>query len=194
MFWPKKIILIDFETTGLDKVTSEWHELGALLINNETLEVESEFETQCKIYYPEHASLEALKLANLKKEDLANREKDPNSSICEFDSWVREHGTKDYFNFATWNSYFDMFWVEHAYYHNKTLKFGDFDHHTICLWTLFSIYRKLLGAKDNLTGVKQALRELGEYEDALEYTHTALHDCYSEYKILKTVLTSIDNA
>ena len=192
----KDIIVIDFETNGLDRVTSEFHELGSVLIDGKTFEIIDEFETQVKIYHPERSSKQAFSLSDITLDMVMQRNKTCEEGIKEFHEHYFGNNKRDIksVHFASWNITFDWMFMLRGY---RKVGMNDvlyeFDHHQIDLWTMYDIYRKLLGKTDYLYGVQQALRELGFEKEANSYSHRALDDCKKEAMVLQSVYKSISN-
>lgn len=192
----KHIIVIDFETNGLDRVTNEFHELGSVLISGKTLDVIDEFETQVKMYHPERSSTQAFSLSDITLDTVMKRTKTPEEGIKEFHEHYFGEGKLDVkdVHFASWNITFDwMFFLRGYRKAGMNDVLYQFDHHQIDLWTMYDIYRKLLGKTDYLYGVQQALRELGYEKEANEYSHRALDDCKKEALVLQSVYKAIQN-
>jgi DNA polymerase-3 subunit epsilon len=180
-FIERSLMIQDLETTGLDPLQHEVIGLGALRVNQATLEVESEFAAKIKPFWIENADPIALEVNGFRMEDY----EDAPWAVHvwpEFFEWARESV------FSSWSTRFDWGFTSEAikrFYprtgHKDRDSFGPFDRHLI---DLPSIAWGVLGPQPKLNKDKIAIA-LGLLPEA--QPHTALAGAYHALEVLRAL-------
>ena len=71
-FNERSLVIVDLETTGLDPTWHEVLEVGALRVNQDTLEIEDRFDSKIIPYYIERASPMSLQVNGYTREAWAD--------------------------------------------------------------------------------------------------------------------------
>lgn len=175
----KDILLIDFEGTGLDLDKSEPTQLGAVLLDKQTLEEKKSFVSYIAIEHPEHMTDGAIEISGITPDMLQDAPK-PKQVMNTF---LEEFGTNVFL--ASWNSSYDQAML------TKMLKaigknLFEYDYHYLDIWPLAYLYM-----------VKQGKGDIVRGEPTFQYfglpprtTHDALEDCRHTAEVLRKVYNS----
>jgi DNA polymerase III epsilon subunit-like protein len=171
----KDILLIDFESTGLDPVHHEPTQLGAILLDKETLAEKDSYLTFITADLS-IASKEALEVSGITAKDLEGAPS-PEKVIKEF---LEKFGTNVFL--SSWNSILDRGLLDKMLRKvNKTI--FEYDYHYLDVWPICYMYLARTGQGEKLRG--------NATFDALglppRNAHDALEDCRYAAEALRAV-------
>lgn len=195
MLLNKDILIVDFETTGLNPHLLEPIEIGIVLISCEDLSEISRYHSYILSQHPETADSKALHVSRRTVESITTEGKSIAEVVMEIEKEIFEKNNLKHSQvyLSSWNSKFDIPILNELY---KDAGFNiyeenKFDHHVIELWTLMLGYRILMGKSQNgLRGVLDSIRDFNiesQYmqDGVYDAKHNALEDCLLEAEILR---------
>ncbi len=176
----KDILLLDFESTGLDARFAEPTQLGAVLLDKETLEEKDHYLSYI-VADLSKASKEALEISGISQKDLEGAP-EQKEVITEF---LHKFGT-DVFT-ASWNSILDRGLL------NKMLWTIDkdiftYDYHYLDVWPIVYTHLCSQGHGD-IVRLEPTLQFFGLKERG---KHNALEDCRITAEVLRKVYFAKD--
>jgi len=169
------LIIIDFETSGVDVNKHYPLSLGMIITDN-NLQIENVYYT--KIYAPQHDyESEALNINNLKIED----GKKVDTVVAELNSII---GDWRKYRLAGWNICFDFMFLK------KMFKMADkkinVNYNLVDIQTLFSFYYYKQTGIWSIKSMRDAYKFL--FKSELPQSHNAIEDCLFELKILRYIM------
>lgn len=171
----KNILIIDFEATTNDMKISKPIQLGAVLLDKNTLEEKDSFITFIKADYEEIASV-VRPMVNITSKDLEGA---PTlESVAK--TFINKFGF-DYF-LSSWVLNMDMQFFERMV-NSIELDIRKFDYHVVELWSLAYTYLLRKGYSGTVKS-QELFTALGVSRN----THDALGDCRMEAEILRKTI------
>ena len=126
-FNDRSLVITDLETTGLDPIIHEVIDIGAVRVDQESLEIEATFTCKIQPVYIELAHPKALEVNGYTPEAWKN-------AVRHDDAWQSFFSFGRQGVFSSWSVSFDWGFVDPAirFYHPEQ-RFGPFDRHLIDL-------------------------------------------------------------
>ena len=121
-FRQRPLLFVDLEFSGLDPRINEILEVGAIVVNGKTLQIEKEYEVKVKPKLIENADPVSLGINGYKKEEWTNSK--PIKTVLQDLNKLAPHGI-----IAGWNVTYDWMFLEMAY-RNNNIK-PAFDYHKL---------------------------------------------------------------
>lgn len=176
-FRERPLIFIDLEMSGLDPTKHEILEVGALVINPKTFEIDKEYEVRVKPEHIETADKKALEINGYKTADW--QEAKPLKQVLLELNELAPGGI-----IVGWNISFDRTFLEVAWRQNEIQP--SFDYHTLDVQTL--AWAKFLPEKKpQELKLSEACQYLGiERKDR----HRAMADIKATYEVFKMLIKS----
>jgi DNA polymerase III epsilon subunit-like protein len=176
----KDILLIDFESTGIDPVVHEPTQLGAILLDKETLKEKDNYLTFIAADLSK-ASQEALDISGISAKDLEGAPTQ-DKVIKEF---LEKFGTDVFL--SSWNSVLDRGLLDKMLRKvGKTI--FEYDYHYLDVWPICYMYLARTGQGDKIRG--------NATFDALglppRNAHDALEDCRYAAEALRAIYNGKD--
>lgn len=168
-----KISIIDFETTGLDPKWHEIIEIGCVVFDDETLEIQEELDIKVSPIYPQRISAGAQKVNGYTDEKWEK-------AIGQFDAFQQLATATKGTSFAAYNIIFDWSFLEEAMIH-KPFKI-DFRRPNI---DILSMAYAVLPHKNQRWSLKEVCKKL-EIPPEPEI-HRAINGARSEYEVYKAI-------
>jgi DNA polymerase III alpha subunit (gram-positive type) len=192
MMFDKDILVIDWETTGVNQNTLEPIEIGAILLSHDDFSIKEKFHSHILAKHPEIANEEALKISGKTKETIMSVGEPLEDVMAKFDKtfFHDQSLTHDQVLLASWNTCFDIPILLRSYidYGIDVYSKFSFDYHYLDLWSLMVCHKVVIDDKNNrLGGVYRALQTFGLEGNYYTYgaPHNALKDCMYEVQILR---------
>ncbi|MBI2797785.1 3'-5' exonuclease [Candidatus Saccharibacteria bacterium] len=171
----KDILLMDFESTGIDPVVHEPTQLGAILLDKETLQEKDSYLTFIGADLSK-ASKEALEISGISQKDL----EDAPAQEEVAKEFLQKFGTDVFL--SSWNSILDRGLLDKMLrIIGKTI--FEYDYHYLDVWPICYMYLCRTGQGDKLRG-DATFKALGLPQ---RQNHDALEDCRYAAEALKAV-------
>ncbi len=169
----RPLIVTDTETTGLNPLVHDLIEIGAIYVNQETMEEEDRFEAKIKIQHPEMADEKALQVNGYTREMWASAKELP-TVVRDFNEWAAEG------IMVAQNVAFDYTFCMEAFRRCKVL--SKLDYHSIDLpsivWFLYPDRKH--------TGLRSVAIDLGIPPEPK--IHRAVNGAETCYRILRKLV------
>tara|TARA_Y100000296_G_scaffold53908_1_gene61751 strand:- start:242 stop:895 length:654 start_codon:yes stop_codon:yes gene_type:complete len=196
-----KPIVLDIETSGLDKTSCGIWQIGAIDLNDK-----EEFLEEARIDDEDSVEEAALKVIGKTEEELRDKNKQSQKELLEnFFNWVK---TKTMRNMLCQNPQFDIAFLEikaDKYGLKKTFQFRAFDLHTLAQTVYFSLNKKfhlrineVMSKKESDMDLKNILKFCGVPDNRINIIsgkvisegnpHNALEDCKLEGECFSRLL------
>lgn len=174
-FRDRKLVFIDIETTGLNPDIHEITEIGCLVVNGRTFEVERKYEEKVKPTRIETASRDALKSYGYTEEGWKGAK--PLKEVLQKIAEIATDGLV-----AGWNVSFDWWFLDKGFRKHKIEP--QFDYHRI---DVMSIAYSRLYRKRKVTQL--GLRKVAPYFGIkLPERHGAMVDIRATYEVFKKLM------
>ena len=174
-----KIAIVDFETTGLDPEIHEIIEIGMVIVDADTLEIEDEFSIKVRPVFPNLATQEAIAVNGY------NHESWKDAVYLERALYLMFLKSKTMV-FASWNVTFDWSFMHRALRKNRI----EDPFHRRKFDIASMAYTRIFGAFGSYWNDKEmSLREVCLRFDLPEesFPHTALNGAQCAYQVFKKI-------
>lgn len=178
----RPLAITDVETTGLDSSVHEIIDIGLLVVNQRTLELQHLFECKVKPIHIETASPRALEINGYNEHDW--RDASDLKSVMKLYAYL----TKDAI-FVAHNVTFDWSFIEAAF--RETEVENMMDYHRLDLFSLaWAWARKNKSSDSEFKGLR--LSDLCDYFHVPQepLPHTGINGAMCEWEVLKNILPS----
>jgi DNA polymerase III epsilon subunit-like protein len=178
----KDILLIDFEGSGWgDIALSEPTQLGAVLLDKQSLEEKGDYLSYIAIDHPENFRQEAIELSGITPNILV----DAPAKQQIANEFVKKFGTDVFL--ASWNSSFDQAMLQ-MLLHSIKKDLSYFDYHYLDIWPIAYAYLCRHGHGDIIRS-EPTFKYFGQTERS---NHDALDDCRRTAEVLRKVYFAKD--
>jgi inhibitor of KinA sporulation pathway (predicted exonuclease) len=181
----KYFLIVDLEATcnndgSIPRIEMETIEIGAVLINEDDLEIVDTYTTFIRPTIHPYLSNFCTKLTTIHQEDVVYAPKF-SSALVDFENWINPYTETGDILFCSWGDYDKNQLKQDAWFHSVSLPYPfNAEHYNIK--TNFSISQK----RKKLYGLAKALRIINEVVDGT--LHRGIDDARNMVKLMPYVL------
>ncbi|MFC6224824.1 exonuclease domain-containing protein [Hymenobacter artigasi] len=178
-----KICFIDFETTGIDVYSDEPIEIGAIIVNNESV-VENKFHSRFQLSKGKNISNESFSIHGISDRDLLE-------SPSRRDVIQRFFSTMGHdFCFASWNISFDVGFFKKVCHENDMMdKFNKVNYRHIDVQTISQVANRLGKFDSQINSLSDCINYFGLERSAHHNAYQDAELCFAVYKKLLVLIS-----
>lgn len=183
--FPKNLLVLDLETTGIDPRIHSTIEIGAVLLDRLSLAEIKAWRTVIKRQERNRTDPQSMALHGLSSHDIKNG-KDPKTAVDEF---LDVFGT-DYL-LAGWNIGFDVQFLKALFCrtgHNDD--FDKIDYHRVDVWSIAQVFKSIGIFQGDVSSLSRLCEQLGLSRSR---THSGLEDARITASALRKLVQMIPN-